>query len=473
VIPPSVLVLLPVAGAGAIFLLPQIWPVQRVTMFDAGIRIVVLLACLALFLVEDEPEWPDALSLLTANLVAILSALVGLSHLRRRSRSRLACSRDLAVIGGLLLIALATDPLLVWLALVLTVVAARVAQRPGGQRDGQRGHANQRPDGSEQRPGEQREGQRGGQHPGGGRSGTPDAEVLDTRVRDAGTRDPGSGGLGFRIAAATKVLTLPAGEGEMLGRPGLVPASNRLRGDSLVAGCCCLILFGQIALPSASTLLALGCLLLGQAMLVVMVPVLLPLVMILVLRFRAVAALTHDAALTDTMLIALGLGTALACAAMLLMRPRARDRLTLLHIGQTGIGVFAFGLGTAEAMFAGLIHLLLLAVTWTAAEVSDIGRPERLAAIAGLAGLPPFGVWPGLVLIILATAHRSVWLLLALSLALGLIAWATVVRLPSRRWTRPAVPTLAWVPLAVTVLLGLAMPDVVAAWLRGLAVVPG
>ena len=73
----------------------------------------------------------------------------------------------------------------------------------------------------------------------------------------------------------------------------------------------------------------------------------------------------------------------------------------------------------------------------------------------------------------LATAHRSVWLLLVLSLALGLIAWATVARLPPGRWTRSAVPALAWVPLAATVLLGLAMPDIATAWLRNLTVVPG
>ena len=140
---------------------------------------------------------------------------------------------------------------------------------------------------------------------------------------------------------------------------------------------------------------------------------------------------------------------------------------------QTGIGVFAFGLGTAEALFAGLITLLLLTVTWTAVEVSNAGKAERLVAVGGLAGLPPFGVWPGLVLIVLATAHRSVWLLLALSLALGLIAWATIARLPPRRWTRAPVPALAWVPLAATVLLGLAMPDAVTAWLRTLTMVPG
>ena len=268
-------------------------------------------------------------------------------------------------------------------------------------------------------------------------------------------------------------------------RTGVTPAPIGSNRDGLVAAAGCLVLFGLIALPSAPTLLALGCLLLGQAMLVVLVPALLPLVLVLVPRFRGIASLTHDAAPTDAMLIGLGLATALVCGAVLLMRPRwlmrslgvmrsgARNRLTLLHIAQTGIGVFAFGLGTAEALFAGLITLLLLTVTWTAVEVSNAGKAERLVAVGGLAGLPPFGVWPGLVLIVLATAHRSVWLLLALSLALGLIAWATIARLPPRRWTRAPVPALAWVPLAATVLLGLAMPDAVTAWLRTLTMVPG
>ena len=472
-IPASTLALLPAFCAGAMFLLPQGWAARRVVLFDASARIVVLLACLAMFLVEEEPAWPDSLSLLTACLVAVQSVLVGLSHMRRGSRSRLAGCRDHGVLAGLLLVALATEPLLVWLALVLTAAVARVSERPGMLDVGMPA------------------------------TGTADMGDPDGNITAGGANSPpplGGGGWGEGSHAASLLFSPspqppPArGEGEFAGRSqtsvhvgrlGRTAASIGSGRDGLVAGAGCLILFGLIALPSAPTLLALGCLLLGQAMLVVMVPALLPLVLVLVPRFRGIASLTHDAALTDAMLMALGLATALACGSALLMRPRwlirslglvrfgGQDRLAFLHIAQTGIGVFAFGLGTAEALFAGLITLLLVTVTWTAVEISTAGKAERLVAVAGMAGLPPFGVWPGLVLVVLATAHRSVWLLLALSLALGLIAWATVARLPAGRWTRSAVPALAWVPLAATVLLGLAIPDIATAWLRNLTVVPG
>ncbi len=130
-IPAAALALLPAFCAGAMFLLPQGWAARRVVLFDASARIVVLLACLAMFLVEEEPAWPDSLSLLTACLVAAQSMLIGLSHMRRGSRSRLAGCRDHGVLAGLLLVALATEPLLVWLALVLTAAVARVSERSG------------------------------------------------------------------------------------------------------------------------------------------------------------------------------------------------------------------------------------------------------------------------------------------------------------------------------------------------------
>ena len=541
VIPAATLALLPAACAGAIFLLPhgrgqargrgQGWVARHVAWLDAGARIVVLMAGLALFLVADEAAWPDPLSLLTACLVAAHSVFVGLFHARRGSRSRLERCQDHCVLAGLLLVALALEPLLVWLALVLTAVAARVADNPGigdaGIRDTGRRvvgtHDAVRHDAV--------------RHD----LGVRESEMREPGMQDLAARDPGIRGARPRRLETAPSETHQSGGTNGGTNPGrdpsgpsgittsdrrtaggsdIVPARLGSGRDGLVAAAGCLVLFGLIALPSAPTLLALGCLLLGQAMLVVMVPALLPLVMVLVPRFRGIASLTHDAALTDAMLLALGLATALVCG-VLLMRPRwlarsrgsvrsgGRDRLTLLHIAQTGIGVFAFGLGTAEALFAGLVTLLLLTVTWTAVEISTIGKVERLVAVGGMAGLPPFGVWPGLVLIVLATAHRSVWLLLALSLALGLIAWVTVARLPSGRfsgefsgghpgqspagspggnpggppgrspgrlhgrWTRPLAPAWAWVPLAVTVLVGLAMPEAVTAWLRSLTVVAG
>jgi hydrogenase-4 component F len=99
--------------------------------------------------------------------------------------------------------------------------------------------------------------------------------------------------------------------------------------------------------------------------------------------------------------------------------------------------------------------------------------------LAGLAGFSPVGVFSSAFLILATTAQRAP--LLALPLALGLVVgvWALGARViavcfgPTTPDLGPppsaAALALAWLHLALALLLGLAMPGAVAVWLHGIA----
>jgi hypothetical protein len=168
---------------------------------------------------------------------------------------------------------------------------------------------------------------------------------------------------------------------------------------------------------------------------------------------------------TGSLLVALGLAAALGCGLCLVLRPSSLERLALLRLGQGGAAVVAFGLGGVEATFAGLVQVILLALSGAAADLGGRPGPERAAIMAGLGGLPPFGVFPGLALILMATAHRAAWLLLPLGLGLAMMGWATVLRLPNPRWVGPMTAAPVWVPLGLVLLIGWLMPEGAADWL--------
>jgi hydrogenase-4 component F len=92
-----------------------------------------------------------------------------------------------------------------------------------------------------------------------------------------------------------------------------------------------------------------------------------------------------------------------------------------------------------------------------------------LLASAGLAGLPPFGVFPGMALAILAVARQAPWILMALLPGLAALGWAAIVRLPTPRIAPSDRWSPAWIPMAAALLLGFCMPGPIAEWLRALA----
>ncbi len=135
----------------------------------------------------------------------------------------------------------------------------------------------------------------------------------------------------------------------------------------------------------------------------------------------------------------------------------------LVALAHAGVAVFAFGLGTDAGNLAGLLQLSLLTLTECALLLARRDGVDRIFAIAGLAGVPPFGLFPSLALVLSATAASLPWLLVPLGAGLASVAWALLLHLPAER---RLLPSAAWVPLALLLIVGFAMPDPLLAWFR-------
>ena len=220
-----------------------------------------------------------------------------------------------------------------------------------------------------------------------------------------------------------------------------------------------LLLFGTVTGPSQ---LAAGCALLGLAALAVAVPE------ALVVLLAAAISLGKPA---GPVLIAVGLLGLLACAGILLARPNQRNHLRLVILGQSGVVAVAFGLGSTGAMFAGLVLLILLIVSQAALSLARVDGLDVLVAAAGLAGVPPFGVFPGVALVLIAAGGQAPWLLAPLLAGLGALGWSVARRLPSPRFiaARPDRVSPAWVLIALALSIGFFLPAPAADWLRPVA----
>ena len=140
------------------------------------------------------------------------------------------------------------------------------------------------------------------------------------------------------------------------------------------------------------------------------------------------------------------------------------DRATLLFLGHASIATLAICSGSPDGRFAALILLILLILSRSAARITR--GPIATLAFAGLAGVPPLGVFPGLVLAVLAISGHDPWLLLPLGLFAIPVIWAGLPRrLPDMR-SFASVRSIFWVPLLLTILAGYCMPDGLSRWLH-------
>jgi hydrogenase-4 component F len=213
-----------------------------------------------------------------------------------------------------------------------------------------------------------------------------------------------------------------------------------------------------------------------------------------ILRLRGLLNENAHALSPGGPIMALGLASLLVGGFGLWQRQSLTRFLAISTVGQSGLVAFSFGLGGATATFAGLLHLTVHALAKAASFQTIAGHagPTGLltthraagltlvAAVAALAGLPPFGLFTSLVLAVEQTVQRLP--LLAVPLGIGLVAgaWALLARLPFYCFG-PAGPDQrpiplaglagAWASLAMALLLGLAMPAGIAAWLQGIAAV--
>ncbi|HVC59436.1 MAG TPA: hypothetical protein VND19_03595 [Acetobacteraceae bacterium] len=264
------------------------------------------------------------------------------------------------------------------------------------------------------------------------------------------------------VVAVLSTAPLASWLGMALATVGVAGAALPVRAESwrrLRLGCTGLglALFGAVALHATPPPLpVIGCAMLGYGTLAVLAPEPAVAAVALILRMRGPA--------TEDLLLALG-SAALLVGALSLATTRGPQRrsLNLVWLAQGGAAVFAFGLGTSGGNLAGLLQLSFLALTQCALLLAREGGLDRLAALAGLAGVPPFGLFPSLALILAATAARSPWMLLPLGAGLAGVAGAVLLQLPSER---RLLLSPAWVPLALLLIAGFAMPEPLLAWFR-------
>ena len=221
-----------------------------------------------------------------------------------------------------------------------------------------------------------------------------------------------------------------------------------------------------------------------------------------ILRLRGLLDANPAAIAPGPALMALGLASLLLAAFSLGAQRDLRRLFALSAVAQSGVVAFAFGLGGVAATFAGLLHLTLHTLARAAVlqcvgaavrlksgqRVGDIGgllaRHRALgltlgAGMVALAGLPPFGLFTSTFLVLVATLGHLPWLALPLALGLAVAGWVMALRLVSLclgpptpdRGPAPGLAALApaWGLLAAVLVLGLAMPAPLVAWLAAIA----
>jgi hydrogenase-4 component F len=225
--------------------------------------------------------------------------------------------------------------------------------------------------------------------------------------------------------------------------------------------------------------------------------------LVAILRTRSLLAGNHEAIAPGPPIMALGLLSLILATLSLWRRRDVKRFFAFSTVEQSGVAAFAFGLGGATAVFAGMLHLTLHTLI-KAAIFQAVGRAAQLkggqrfadigglivdhralgltlaAAIVAIAGLPPFGLFTSEFLIVTETARRIPALSVLLGAGLVVSAWALGARLiglclgtatPDRGPAPgPLALVPAWLHLALVLLLGLLMPGVVVTWLSDIAV---
>ena len=235
-------------------------------------------------------------------------------------------------------------------------------------------------------------------------------------------------------------------------------------------------LLGLLLLTPATATLGFFSLFTGCVAVAGVVPDVAAVLVVIILRLATQAAWPGLVAQVGPCLAVLAV---LACAAMLI---RTYGRLSgaaarpapaaLLELTQASIAALCIGLNQPDSRFAAVLLLVLLILSRASVRVAT-GRLSA-AAVAGLGGIPPFGVFPGLLVAALAVASAQPWLLLPLgAAAVGVmvaslprpIAGAPIVGAPiGRAWL-----SIGWLPLLLAFVIGYAAPDRFVRWCQMLA----
>jgi hydrogenase-4 component F len=218
------------------------------------------------------------------------------------------------------------------------------------------------------------------------------------------------------------------------------------------------------------------------------------------LRFKMLMAANPLAVAPGPLLITLGLVSLIFAAFMLYLRRDIKRLFAYSSIEHMGIIAFAFGVGGPLADFAGLLHMTMHSLTKSAiffavGRVAQIKGTQRLddihglteshpllgwslvAAVAAIAGLPPFGIFTSEFLLVTSTFARLPWIAVPLVFGLALAFAALLLKVSGIAFGRPtrSLPTHGiallpmWLHLALVLVAGLWLPEPLVAWFRNVA----
>ncbi|MCB1377665.1 MAG: hydrogenase 4 subunit F [Alphaproteobacteria bacterium] len=215
------------------------------------------------------------------------------------------------------------------------------------------------------------------------------------------------------------------------------------------------------------------------------------------LRFKMIVGANPQAVDPGPVMMVMGLLSLIFAAFMLYQRRDIKRLFAYSSIEHMGLIVFAFGLGSSLANFAGLLHMAMHSLTKSAiffavGHIAQVKGTQRLSGIRGLtvthpalavalaagvfaiSGLPPFGVFMSEFLIITTTFAKAPWLAVFPVFGLIVALGALLMRLQDILFGEPSGPALpvqaSYGPLALHLLLvlvaGLFLPSAVSGWLE-------
>jgi formate hydrogenlyase subunit 3/multisubunit Na+/H+ antiporter MnhD subunit len=177
-------------------------------------------------------------------------------------------------------------------------------------------------------------------------------------------------------------------------------------------------------------------------------------------------------------LVGAGIVMMLLAVALLPGRARLADRLSLAVAVQVGAALVGIGVGDTGGLVAALMILFFLALAVPVALLPagpGLASWVRRLAVLALAGLPPFGPFAAIFLLLLRVFGNVPLLALLVLAACVAVALSLLpaLRQPDTDGTAVRVMSVALLPAVVALVLlgwlGLAMPDRVSDWLLDLS----
>jgi hydrogenase-4 component F len=222
------------------------------------------------------------------------------------------------------------------------------------------------------------------------------------------------------------------------------------------------------------------------------------------LRFKLIMAGNAAVISPGPMMVALGLLSLLFAGFMIFRRRDIKRMFAYSSIEHMGIITLAFGLGGPLANFAGLLHMTMHSLTksgifFGVGYISQLEGTQRIAdirgltrsaplvgwllvaAVAAIAGLPPFGVFTAEFLLVTSTFARAPWLAIPLVLGIAIAFAALMVRLHGLAFGETAKrhSLSAWrltpmiLHLVLVTVAGVYLPAPIVQWFRNVATMLG